>query len=115
MSKPEFRRMYVREYLSWCDQPQHRWEVFGAHAGAHLHIREYKQGEFSSGLEFHSRTPLRANTAPDYKDCPVIGGLCWHDGTSAYATEHFLPMFLRQASDDEMFSEIENWLRRRTR
>lgn len=58
--------------------------------------------EASCGLEIHyaaGHVPeyLDGN-APTNTDCWLIGGRCWHDGTSLYATESLWPM-------------IESWLR----
>jgi hypothetical protein len=34
----------------------------------------------------------RVDRAPSHKDCWLIGGQCWHDGTSLYAEEHVWPV-----------------------
>ena len=75
----------------------HSYELVGARGGLHLHIsgpHKYDSGEhWSAGLEFHSRVPLR-DEPPSHDRCWLLDGPCWHDGTSLYAQEHYLPMVI---------------------
>lgn len=44
------------------------------------------------GIEVHSATPLyQSDLEPSDTQCWLIGGKCWHDGTSLWAIEHVLP------------------------
>jgi hypothetical protein len=77
---------------------EHSYEIVGGLGGAHLHFSgPHKIGEreerWSAGLELHSRAPLDEGP-PSHDRCWLLECPCWHDGTSLYAEEHFLPMFL---------------------
>ena len=95
---------------------RHTWSVCGARIGAHLHIsdigeergREY--GRYSGGIEIHYRTPpeYMKNDAPTSINCWLIGGPCWHDGSSMQATEKWIPMWLRNTNDHAViFRELK--------
>lgn len=45
------------------------------------------------GLEIHYRKPTgyRQNEPPDNEDCWLLGGPCWHDGSSLAAEEIWIP------------------------
>jgi len=61
----------------------------------------------SGGVEYHHRA------APEYlfgKDaahehCWILGGPCWHDGTSLWASEHWIPL-LERDGEDEIWREL---------
>lgn len=102
--------------------PRHNWIVVGARMGVQLHITDLTKREatadigYSAGLEFHYRTPPEhmRDDAPSHKDCWVIGGPCWHDGTSLYAAEHWVPRWeLAPHDHDGMFSALIKELERR--
>lgn len=93
---------------------RHTWTCIGRHAALHLHISgPYgSDGEprWSAGLETHYRQPPdhMANDAPSHEECWLIGGPCWHDGTSLYAEERYLPRWLDNPHDhDGMFRRLE--------
>lgn len=91
---------------------QHMWSIVGGKGGCHLMIQEYEnsQGikEYSCGLEYHYIAPpeYMKDKAPSHMECFLIKRPCWHDGTSTYATENYLPMFLGKRSDAEIFYNI---------
>jgi hypothetical protein len=90
---------------------QHDWRFSGLKGGLNFHASVGPGRNPSCGLEFHSTTPLREDTAPDHLNCPVTGGRCWHDGTSLYATEHCWPIiesYLRSGSHDLIFKFLEH-------
>ncbi len=64
----------------------------------HLHVSgpHHYAGDahWSAGLETHSRTPLYADEAPSHDYCWLLKCPCWHDGTTMYAEETYLPMAL---------------------
>lgn len=61
--------------------------------------------EPSAGLETHLRYSL--GSAPSHDRCHVLGGApCWHDGTSLYASEYWLPKFIGGMSDEEMLRRL---------
>ena len=79
-----------------------RWCVIGARGAVDFHCMD-EPGPFGriGGVEHHMRT------APDYyegkpadhTDCWLLGGPCWHDGTSLYATEFMIPLLEREGED----------------
>ncbi len=55
----------------------------------------------SGGVEYHCRTApdyMRDKTA-SHTHCFVLGGPCWHDGTSLWASEHWIPLLEREGED----------------
>ena len=77
------------------------YELVGEHGGAVLNVsgpHHYDgRNNWSAGLEFHWRLPpdyMRGQPPSDDK-CYLLKCPCWHDGTSLYAQEHYLPMVLR--------------------
>ena len=112
------RPRYTRKYtMTWgLQQWDHMWQIEGADGGAHLSIRPWKHHddervEHSAGLEMHFRRPPAhmTNEAPTHSPCWLIHGPCWHDGTSLYASENFVPMFLDGCDHERIFSEMESW------
>lgn len=81
----------------------HSYELIGAHGGLILRVsgpHQYNGADnWSAGLELHSRTPLYGDTAPDHDMCWLLNCPCWHDGTSSWAQEYFLPMVLNGDHD----------------
>ena len=79
----------------------HQWRLIGRHGGVHLRIsgpHVYDNAEhWSAGLEIHFRTPpeYMENDPPSHDQCWLLKCPCWHEGTSLYAQERFLPMFIR--------------------
>lgn len=57
----------------------------------------FEPGNLSiSGVEYHARDGAgHWETEPSYPDCELLGGNCWHDGTSVWAHEHWVPGFNR--------------------
>jgi len=117
MSETKFHKRYKCKFTKewYVTDWVYRWEVVGALGGAHLHIHPYTdiQGvvSYSAGLEAHFIRPpaSRAGEAPNYLDCAVVKGWCWHDGTSMYASDHFVPLFVAKVDDEEIFQEIARW------
>ena len=95
----KFKRLYKKWF--WIDSWQHHFQVTGRWGGVHFHVGEraydghYTAGasRLHSGVEFHY-----ADNAPNYTDCSVIDGLCWHDGTSMGA-EPYVESWLRGDED----------------
>jgi len=48
----------------------------------------------SGGVEIHRSLPddYQNPDQPDHLDCWILGGKCWHDGSSLWASEHWIPM-----------------------
>ena len=63
------------------------------------------------GIEVHQGAQLyEQNEEPNHTDCTVLGGNCWHDGSSL-AFSDFLEVW--GGSDEEAFWKAEEWLRSR--
>lgn len=108
----KYTRKYTRKF--WIDQWDHSWEITGWRGGIHVHIRPYKSSggliEHSAGLEVHYAFPPESmkDRAPDHQRCWLIERPCWHDGTSLFAQEQLVPLFLADAHDS-IFSEMFRW------
>jgi hypothetical protein len=92
---------------------EHTYEVIGRDGAIHFHVTE-PSGEIAAfseplgGLEYHRRTcPDGENRPPSHHNCPLLGGICWHDGTSLYASEVLIPRW-RQAFPNH--DAIFGWL-----
>ena len=74
------------------------FEIVGAKGGVNFHVtgphRYDNTDHWSAGLEYHSATP-RDDEPPDHGRCWLTHRPCWHDGTSLYAQERYLPMWHR--------------------
>jgi len=60
-------------------------------------------------VETHQRTPMSYSSfkvAPDHPDCVVLGGPCWHDGTSLWAHEHWIPLY-EALGEEWVWGELE--------
>jgi hypothetical protein len=78
---------------------RYSYELIGARGGLHFHVsgpHAYDgHDHYSAGLEIHSRTPLYdSDEAPAQNHCWLLECPCWHDGTTLYAEEHFLPVHM---------------------
>jgi hypothetical protein len=83
-----------------CEEIQNRWGE-----------RHY------GGVESH----YNAASKPDYLDdlsrhaaCEVNGGECWHDGTSLWASEYWIPYIL-PGGDESIYCELERHYAERMR
>lgn len=111
----KFRKEY--RYNLSAGYPKHIWICEGRHGAVHLHITDLgedharKYGDrYSAGLECHYRQPPRymSDQAPSQKDCWVLGGPCWHDGTSLYAQESYVPFWQGDPSNhDRVLARLE--------
>lgn len=96
--KPQFR-MYWR-----FDRYAYSYEVVGAKGGVALNISSYgKEGDehngWSAGIEYHRRESPDGS-APDHDRCYLLNCPCWHDGSSLYAQETWLPRHLHSSTED---------------
>lgn len=98
----------------------HSWSCIGRHAALELNIRgPYENGNYSGGLEMHYRQPpsYMNDEVPSHENCHLIGGPCWHDGTSLYVQEVLEPYWqdLRGTPNEhkKMFAVLENEYRKR--
>lgn len=116
--KPDGLRGFEIKYeLIWpWDEPCHVWSLVGAAGGVHCHLRRYRENEWTGGIELHSRTPLGENKhkAPSQKDCHLIGGPCWHDGSSLAAEGFTERLRAGETAEDlhwSVFSTLLSWYR----
>ena len=96
----------------------HDYQLVGRHGGLNLHITDMGDntigGErYSTGLEYHYREPPDHMTdqPPSQDECWLLKQPCWHDGTSLYARERYLPMFDGQ-NHERMFFALANEFKR---
>ena len=89
------------------------WQLIGPEGGLHFTASHYKDNDdWTCGLEIHRSTPADYQKchAPSDTNCWLIGGRCWHDGTSLYARETVWPRveyFLNQGKHKEIFDMLE--------
>ena len=92
---------------------RHQWELIGPDGGIHFHVSISKDYGDSCGMGFHRAawSARRPQTeAPSQHKCWLIGGPCWHDGTSLYASEHVWPVvrdMLRMGDHEAVFRFLE--------
>jgi len=72
----------------------HIYSVVGGAGTVHLHFRQYAD-ECHGGIEQHYRYPpaYRKHDAPDQIHCWLLGGPCWHDGSSLQVEEVWAPLW----------------------
>lgn len=109
---PQFRTKY--EYTRPHSAARHDWFVIGARGAVHLWITESPPGDlrhtYSAGLEMHYRSPpnYMADMAPSQDQCWVLKCPCWHDGSSLYAVERYLPIWKADPHNhDKMFQILQ--------
>lgn len=101
-----------------------RMQIVGPDGGCEFHFtcnneeqRRYGEGAITAGgFECH----FKAHSRPDYyhdhgahrHDCEITGGDCWHDGTSLWASEHWLPG-MADGGQDWVWRELERAYRER--
>ena len=119
---PRYENEY--KYTNRFGSAYHTWVVVGARIGMHLHIsdqgeedaRKHQIQRFSGGIEIHYRSPpdYMKDDAPSQMDCWVLGGPCWHDGSSLQAMESWIPFWKSAPHDHErMFRALEHELEER--
>ena len=74
----------------------HTWALKNDAGAIHIHaaLSEFR-GEHSwiGGVEVHSPVPFEySSKEPNHEHCWLLGGPCWHDGTSLYFSENIAPM-----------------------
>ena len=100
------------KYTRRFGHPNHVYLVIGRHGAIHFHVTEYPEEtrraspsmpQFSAGLEIHHRQPpdYMEDQPPSHDECWAIKAPCWHDGTTLYAEETLLPIWLSMRDDPE--------------
>lgn len=92
--KPTGASMGYKREPAFRDEPMHTWWIKGPHGGVHIWARLSKLDgwptEWIGGVECHwaecpdNGTGWHKPDAPSHSDCWLLGGQCWHDGTSLY-------------------------------
>lgn len=102
-----------RRHKHWYSDGRVEWAVTGIYGTLSFHVTTYLLGEEVrrwGGVEAHynetSRPSYMANKPPDYTDCHMNGGRCWHEGTSLWADEYWIPKVLHRG-DEAIFEELE--------
>ncbi len=110
----DYRQKYELLPRAW-GNIMHVWSVETALGAVHLHITDYGEDRsqhfvdrYSGGVEYHWRYPPAhaPHKAPDHTDCPYVHGVCWHDGTSMYASDYYVPMIENAGSIDSVHEMI---------
>ena len=104
-----------REHSYDKERKTHTWAVRGDNGGLHVWIRDSGRddanfGRYLGGMESHYHSPpeYMENSPPHHDDCWLLGGPCWHDGTSMYVTEFWIPFWSDGDTDDAaMLDEVE--------
>jgi hypothetical protein len=70
------------------------WAVVGSKGAVEFHIITSDTHPLVGGVETHYGSPpeYMNNEPPHHTDCPLIG-TCWHDGTSLWAEEYWIPLY----------------------
>lgn len=95
------------------------WSFRGPEGGVTFHASTTNGYGTTCGLEFHvaSWSSFRdKESPPDHVNCEIVGGPCWHDGTSLYATENLWPIIeplLDEGDHDGIFRILEREYERR--
>ena len=73
------------------------WAAVGEHGGVEFWFDEHDRIGKLGGVETHwsHDPPDYMDGGPHHTDCEVTGGNCWHEGTSLWASEHWIPMYER--------------------
>lgn len=79
----------------------HQYIAIGAAGAVQLVIREYDDGECSAGLEIHYREApdYMRGKAPSQERCWLLESPCWHDGSSLWAEDYWLPIWRHHKSN----------------
>lgn len=88
------------------------YQIVGRHGGVHLHISHWGDNpdDYTAGLEYHYRVPpdYMATKPPSHNQCFLLESPCWHDGTSMYAMDHYLPMHRSGNCKESIFLSMVN-------
>lgn len=101
------------------DAHEKRWIVVGKSGALDFHCTRgdsevARRFGRSGGVEFHYRQPtsyMAADYGSTHEHCWILQGPCWHDGTSLWASEHWIPLLEREG-EDGVWAELERQYRR---
>lgn len=94
------RRKY--QHCPKAGEVTHIWSVVGEAGGLHLWITVGGTRPYG-GVEIHYRTPpdYMSDKEPSQEHCWLLDGPCWHDGSSLYAEEVWIPRWLANPDDHD--------------
>lgn len=82
------------------EQGRHIWTLKGPNGAIHVWAAEHSKDlasrfseRYYGGVETHSPTQLYgSDTQSSHENCWLLGGPCYHDGTSLYFSENIAPI-----------------------
>jgi len=94
------------------------WGVVGPKGGVHFWVTEQpidKWG-YAGGVEQHWREPEPGSWHDgrpcSHELCWLLDAPCWHDGSSLYASEFFIPLW-QQGGEEAVWRQLEREYRKR--
>lgn len=94
---------------------RHDWVLVGPEGAVNIwavencdELRSLLGRDFYGGVEIHHRvTPrYRRGEDPDHTDCELLGGVCWHNGSSLYFQRSIAPFLSRNGPGSEMSKSL---------
>ena len=91
------------------DRARYVWGVKGEKGGVHVWAQRMSDRaakifgtRYYGGIEVHRATPGQYDdpAEPSHTDCWLIGGPCWHDGSSLQFDEQVRPMIERFGAEN---------------
>lgn len=85
------------ERRKWNKRGQDHFAVIGERGAIEFHyfLDSVGSGHLTGGVETHSRQPRDYDRPePHFDKCWTLNGPCWTDGSSLWAEEYWIPMFL---------------------
>jgi len=98
-----------RKYEFYPDDNRHLWSVADERGGMHFWVID-KPVDPIGGIEIHYHTPpeYMQDSKPCEENCWLLNGPCWHDGSSLWAHEYWIPKLYRnQNSHEWIFEELK--------
>lgn len=95
--------------IEWCVTGEYGSLSFWAIAVRPESITSFGETHYG-GVESHYNEKSKPSYKgePDRHDCAQNGGKCWHDGTSLWASEYWIPRVM-PLGDEHIFSTLESY------
>jgi hypothetical protein len=121
-------REVVEVHTPGTDREQFVWAVVGPLGGVHVWAQRLSSTAlevaprlwdypFYGGIEVHRRTRGEYDgPTPTQAECWLLGGPCWHDGSSLYFSDHMSPVLYglgleSSGATSYALSEARSWYR----
>lgn len=86
-------------FIEYDEPKSYRWCIVGEEGAIDVWMQylpkdspQYSGYNFYGGIEVHKRTPFYySEKEPHHKNCWLLGGPCWHDGSSLQFEEQVAP------------------------